>query len=862
MPSNKNKKTNSLYACKLRSNSCEDENPSNRTTPNHNMFEALASDDESIPPVSQHDKQLSDLAQSISVMNTSINKIFGVLSSHSKIINASESHNDIDTPLTSSEANRINRVQSNPSSTPTTTDPDTDFKDYPDGVHGYDTLPDTAVTDINPEPTIDVKPPSTVLSNTTTCPVQAPLAPQTDLEATPIFGQNSFSVIVSSVSKVKYMSMESYLKDKIVASDSVRDIEKLYVDILMSLTFVFETDLHFLPPFGSLGRDIDFSLLFLRNIHGFTLQKCKSIFLRLGTILKSHLTSPSFICDKRCPKTAIVVRANPIATGWTLLEQILCDRLVLCGGIPDYDLDAIRTSLSIQPKESYIDFYVKTQNLLNEYDLCYRNKKFVPTTKIMKTFLSELNRAPDYVPFLTTYYERLITHISNFGDVDNSYQLKFTIHDVYRSLQTMNAPLVPSSLRPSISSILHHTPTQPPSPANSQTSYQEFIACLEVTIDEDCSDPTICAQQSSNRSRCQACLLGFHREVDCFLRGPPFQPSALQRRIKIYNEVNGERPPTGHKLREYNPQGKDADHTSGTRIAKKSQLTSSLKPSPKHTPFSNFKNKSNATRNASINAFQDPSEEDNQIDTDPTITSFISSQAEYNHDSAYIDDVDPTICSSISLPDSNQLPHNEDIVPFLSHQAKSAQDNTPTSLLQIIQKNHIRTRTRPSKSFMKQHCKSLEKLPLTYFEHFCTSSFHVDGGANCGAVNDKSLFYFYIETTTPIEQVGGSHLQSPGWGGILIQIDNNIHLLAPVYFCPQNPRNTLSTTSLVQYCSYASAIVNTNKYLEIVDTRNITSRIDFDVKNDLDYVTLSIMTLRKDLTNRLTIAAATLRRSP
>ena len=99
------------------------------------------------------------------------------------------------------------------------------------------------------------------------------------------------------------MSMETYLKDKIIESDSVRDIEKMYVDILMPIMFVFEMDLAFLPPYGSLRRDIDFVSIFLRNLHGFTFQKCKSVFLRLGTVLKSRLTSSSYISDKRCPKT-------------------------------------------------------------------------------------------------------------------------------------------------------------------------------------------------------------------------------------------------------------------------------------------------------------------------------------------------------------------------------------------------------------------------------------------------------------------------------------------------------------------------------------------------------------------------------
>ena len=108
----------------------------------------------------------------------------------------------------------------------------------------------------------------------------------------------------------------------------------------------------------------------------------------------------------------------------------------------------------------------------------------------------------------------------------------------------------------------------------------------------------------------------------------------------------------------------------------------------------------------------------------------------------------------------------------------------------------------------------------------------------------------------------GTHLKSPGWGGILINVDNNIHLLAPVYYCPHNPRNTLSTTSLVQYCGYDSAIVNTNKYLEIIDTQMRVARLPFDVSNDLDHLNLTIMTMTTMSDSHKIIAAATLRRSP
>ena len=106
----------------------------------------------------------------------------------------------------------------------------------------------------------------------------------------------------------------------------------------MSLSFVFKTDVSFVPTYEMLNRDIDFYTIFLDNLVGPTLQKGKSIYDRLGAILKSLLTSSTCISTIRSPKAAVIIRANPLLTGWKLLEKLLCSRLVICGGITDYDI--------------------------------------------------------------------------------------------------------------------------------------------------------------------------------------------------------------------------------------------------------------------------------------------------------------------------------------------------------------------------------------------------------------------------------------------------------------------------------------------------------------------------------------------
>ena len=102
----------------------------------------------------------------------------------------------------------------------------------------------------------------------------------------------------------------------------------------------------------------------------------------------------------------------------------------------------------------------------------------------------------------------------------------------------MGVPAIPSSLAPQVpldSEITVHDPFNP-QPAKVSSIAQ--IANLETPFFEDYhhdeeSDMIsleICAYKS-NRQRCQACLLGFHQENDCYLRGIAFQLPELRRRL-------------------------------------------------------------------------------------------------------------------------------------------------------------------------------------------------------------------------------------------------------------------------------------------------------------------------------------------
>ena len=94
-------------------------------------------------------------------------------------------------------------------------------------------------------------------------------------------------------------------------------------------------------------------------------------------------------------------------------------------------LDNIQVMMQFNESETYVDYYIHTQNFINEYELTYPDKIFIPIIKIINQFLVQLNCAPEYVPFLTEYTARIANHIKNYGDVDNRIDLDFTVTDIY-----------------------------------------------------------------------------------------------------------------------------------------------------------------------------------------------------------------------------------------------------------------------------------------------------------------------------------------------------------------------------------------------------------------------------------------------
>ena len=709
-----------------------------------------------------------------------------------------------------------------------------------------------------------------------------------------MFGQNIFSVIVHNATKFKYEKFQNYLNNVTITEETTQSLEVFYTHLCMALSFVFE-DQHteLLPAFEQLDRNINFQEIFLDNLFGPTREKCYSVFSKIGSLLKIYLLSSTFIKSDKCPRIKTVLKANKLLNGWTILEKIFRRILVSCGGRPTTDLDALRTTLVFNNGESYIDFYIRTQNLVNEYHLRYNSLMFVPVIKITSRFIHQLNRAREYSPLLTRYIDLLEDHIDRFGDVDSRIDIGFSIADIFEYFEKMKAVEVPSSL--THTSIPHHA-SQPSTTKSNEVicglaqehdpdsgNVEALIESLSGTIIEGCSNPVMCAAvRANNRSCCQACLLGFHDEVKCFLRGPNFQPDALKRRIRIYNQIHGDKPPKGKEPVDYQPGAKSAIHQSS-----QNNISNTKRP---FQPFRNYKTKQSIQQRANINSLaldnqefdfdafledtepSQPNDDTNNITdtTEPTINAFLTNQVEQANKFSPIDEgndiFEPRICSynfTLHHQDTALIQSNTSNIEYSLQRIilqGSVIDTTPATLRNAISHVHLENDNKASKRFITQHSNSVAMLPSSSFESFGRIIFHVDGGANVSAVVDKTLFYFFIPCESNIEQVGGDTIPCNGWGGILFRFNNIVQVMAPVYYCPSNPRNTFSTTIMTNFGGCISSVVDTNKSL-ILSGHGISYVYPMIVQNDLDHIELEIVRFKHD-NNVIASSAVQLRRSP
>ena len=76
---------------------------------------------------------------------------------------------------------------------------------------------------------------------------------------------------------------------------------------------------------------------------------------------------------------------------------------------------------------------------------------------------------------------------------------------------------------------------------------------------------------------------------------------------------------------------------------------------------------------------------------------------------------------------------------------------------------------------------------------------------------------------------------------MILEIYNENYLVAPVYVCPQNPRNTMSLGALKSYSGFSTASLDVHTAVELVDPNGRRMKLNTNVHNGLDFVTFKIV---------------------
>ncbi len=687
-----------------------------------------------------------------------------------------------------------------------------------------------------------------------------------------MFGQNKFSLVCSE-KRIKYADMMSYLKDKKLSDDSEFQLERLYNSICRSLAYAFQRHIDFMPVFRKLDKTTCFRHVFLRGLHDATLATCESVFDRLGENIKDILTSTNCISESQAPKAFDVISTNNILDGWDLLRKLLAKRSVLCGAQPDVDLTFVLANLTLKNGESYGKFYTRVSHLVNRFRLQTRSDDNIPMTRICNRFVQELNRANEYVPHLTTYYSKLRHHLKVHGLESTSPPLSFTIEEIYDHLDQVDAPSIPSSLRPSTVDRQQQHLQESTNTIESTTQSNDIcsISRLEATDNNfvsniasfiaspdfesmiasfdysepatDCINPSICKNETIRR-RCQVCLRGFHDEINCYLRGQAFMPDSLRQRINIYNKVNGDKPPAGHKPAEWKPTSIPAIHRNKKET---SQSTSEQKVNrQRYRPFSNNKTKVDGSKQQ-IKTFESidttSTSDDQQKDV---LASFVSNQVQdiNHHGDHYLqnddfddDDDTPSICSM----STEQL-----VTLKVTSTSSAATSTTPSNLITSILNLHQRNGNQPCRRFLSQHAIEISKLPSSLFQPLTSAKFQVDSGANVCATNDSNLFYFYIPQELSVEQASGSTFSSQGWGAILFRINGQVRVLSPVHFTPSSTKSIFSPNALRTFSAFKRAVHAIHEGVYLVDNVDKEYELEVSAHNTLDFTDIEVMRFRCD----------------
>ena len=328
---------------------------------------------------------------------------------------------------------------------------------------------------------------------------------------------------------------------------------------------------------------------------------------------------------------------------------------------------------------------------------------------------------------------------------------------------------------------------------------------------------------------CNACGMKGHAATKCFRRGIAFLPRDLQCRILAYNSKYGDKPS--------NDKSTNKDKT--------------ILPAPTATIESTSSHISNTmdihVNNAVVNKLA------HQITASAIHDDqMLSRQA----DLEFLSPTDP----------DNFSPH----LKSLSHTQPIDERHTMTWPIQpSIKSVNLDTLTPLPTDLIDQqgkvNFKALSTLQTTlitptsqkYFIPTRNQYFHVDGGANVHATNNKDDFMIYYPYRSTLDLAAGNRTSTIGFGVMLVRVAPNLPPipLAPVFYCPDAPHTTLSPPALRLFNKCSPVLIDSLTSLSIIFHADKQVTLKTTVQNNVDFIKLPVLKYLKPLSQNPLLAS-------
>jgi len=290
---------------------------------------------------------------------------------------------------------------------------------------------------------------------------------------------------------------------------------------------------------------------------------------------------------------------------------------------------------------------------------------------------------------------------------------------------------------------------------------------------------------------CKACGRN-HNEENCFRRGLSFLPPSEAKRITRFNELHGNKPkvPKTDPL----PRPSSPYHTS-----KRNSSNRNARPAAKLAEIDLH----DQTDDPLSETMKDTNDENVQDVTEELFMHDLLEPGEHTPTAQMAEYAYPSVNTvEASIP----ITHDEQ--PELFH-------------------NNILTTDKTSDTQ----------------EQWMSQEFHVDFGANIIIMNTNKFFHTYQAQKECIEHIAGDSIPGiEGYGTIILQFNNKIHVIRNIAYMPRNTKCTLSAHHLYRTNRFKAGVHSMHSCVKIIDRDGTQTKLTISsIINGLDYVHIHLL---------------------